>query len=122
MSRTNLRTAFAKSRKVSIHEACKRWSSHSHPQPVHPFFSKSRAPDPSAFQWLKPALGPKRTCLHGINLDPPARPKVALFDLDGTVIKWNHRNRKKGAEALKWEWWRQSVPAKLKELHQDGCV
>ncbi|KAG8217343.1 polynucleotide kinase 3 phosphatase-domain-containing protein [Butyriboletus roseoflavus] len=116
MSPPNLRTALAKLRKVSIHthKACERYS---HPEQVHPFFSKSSAPDSSAFQWVKPALGPKRTCLHGINLDAPARPKVALFDLDGTVIKWN---RSKGAEALKWAWWRQSVPAKLKALHQDG--
>lgn len=116
----------AKSQKVSTHPRLASVGlSYSHPNPrlVHPFFSKPSASDSStAFRWLKPALGPKRTCLHGIHLDPPARPKVALFDLDGTVIKWNHKNRGKGTEALKWEWWRQSVPTKLKALHQDGCV
>ncbi|KAI9569087.1 polynucleotide kinase 3 phosphatase-domain-containing protein [Boletus coccyginus] len=86
---------------------------------IHPFFSKA-ASTSSTFQWLKPALGPKRTCLHGVNLDPPARPRVALFDLDGTVIKWSGRKRGKGTKALEWEWWRQSVPGKLKELYQDG--
>ncbi|KAG6379099.1 polynucleotide kinase 3 phosphatase-domain-containing protein [Boletus reticuloceps] len=85
---------------------------------IHPFFSKPSASS-SAFQWLKPALGPKRTCLHGIHLDPPARPNVALFDLDGTIIQWR-KNSGKGADALKWAWWRQCVPAKLKALHQDG--
>ncbi|KAF8436933.1 polynucleotide kinase 3 phosphatase-domain-containing protein [Boletus edulis BED1] len=85
---------------------------------IHPFFSKPSASS-SAFQWLKPALGPKRTCLHGIHLDPPARPNVALFDLDGTMIQWQ-KNSGKGADALKWAWWRQCVPTKLKALHQDG--
>lgn len=98
------------------------YSSSQPPRSVHPFFSKPSASS-SPFQWLKPALGPKRTCLHGINLDPPARPKVALFDLDGTVIEWRgFKNRGKGADSLKWEWWRQSVPTKLKALHQDGYV
>ncbi|KAF9239632.1 HAD-like domain-containing protein [Melanogaster broomeanus] len=90
---------------------------------VHPFFSKpsaSTSTTTSGFQWLKPSLGPKRTCLHGINLSPPATAKVAAFDLDGTVIKSRHKNRGKGAEALTWEWWRNAVPGKLQDLHQDG--
>lgn len=88
---------------------------------IHPFFTKPSASSSTAssFQWLKPALGPKRTCLHGINLIPQSTPKVAAFDLDGTVIKSNHKNRSKEA-ALHWEWWRASVPAKLEELHQKG--
>lgn len=90
---------------------------------VHPFFTKPSASSStvSSFQWLKPALGPKRTCLHGINLIPKSTPKVAAFDLDGTVIKSNHKNRSKEA-ALHWEWWRASVPVKLEELHQKGYV
>ncbi|KAG1832802.1 polynucleotide kinase 3 phosphatase-domain-containing protein [Suillus variegatus] len=87
---------------------------------IHPFFTKPSADSTTpSFQWLKPALGPKRTCLHGINLIPQSTPKVAAFDLDGTVIKSNHKNRSKEA-ALHWEWWRASVPVKLKELHQEG--
>jgi bifunctional polynucleotide phosphatase/kinase len=88
---------------------------------IHPFFTKPSASSStvSPFQWLKPALGPKRTCLHGINLIPKSTPKVAAFDLDGTVIKSNHKNRSKEA-ALHWEWWRASVPVKLEELHQEG--
>ncbi|KAG1754169.1 polynucleotide kinase 3 phosphatase-domain-containing protein [Suillus lakei] len=88
---------------------------------THPFFTKPSASSSttSSFQWLKPALGPKRTCLHGINLIPQSAPKVAAFDLDGTVIKSNHKNRSKEA-ALQWEWWRASVPVKLEELHQEG--
>ncbi|KAH7889885.1 polynucleotide kinase 3 phosphatase-domain-containing protein [Phlebopus sp. FC_14] len=86
---------------------------------IHPFFSKPGQSTPAQFQWLKPSLGPKRTCLHGINLTPHSRPKVAVFDLDGTIIKSNHRNRSKAA-ALQWEWWRNVVPSKLQEVHQDG--
>ncbi|KAF9228631.1 PNK3P-domain-containing protein [Gyrodon lividus] len=82
--------------------------------------SASTSTTPSDFQWVKPSLGPKRTCLHGVNFSPPATPKVAAFDLDGTVIKSNHNNRGKGTEALKWEWWRNDVPRKLQELHEDG--
>ncbi|KAG0706419.1 polynucleotide kinase 3 phosphatase-domain-containing protein [Suillus ampliporus] len=88
---------------------------------IHPFFTKPSASGSttSSFQWLKPSLGPKRTCLHGINMIPQSTPKVAAFDLDGTVIKSNHKNRSKEA-ALHWEWWRATVPVKLQELHQDG--
>ncbi|KAJ8585213.1 PNK3P-domain-containing protein [Rhizopogon salebrosus TDB-379] len=88
---------------------------------VHPFFAKPSASSSTAspFQWLKPSLGPKHTCLHGINLMPQSTPKVAAFDLDGTVIKSNHKNRSK-EDALHWEWWRTTVPAKLQELHQEG--
>ncbi|KAI6164364.1 polynucleotide kinase 3 phosphatase-domain-containing protein [Pisolithus thermaeus] len=87
---------------------------------VHPFFSKqSEAVSLSPFQWLKPSLGPKRTCLHGINLSPPCLPKVAALDLDGTVIKSNHKNRGKGT-ALQWEWWRNVVPSRMRALHEEG--
>lgn len=91
--------------------------------PVHPFFAKPSASSSTAspFQWLKPSLGPKHTCLHGINLMPQSTPKVAAFDLDGTVIKSNHKNRSK-EDALHWEWWRTTVPAKLQALHQEGYV
>ena len=52
---------------------------------------------------------------------PQSTPKVAAFDLDGTVIKSNHKDRSKEA-ALHWEWWRTTVPTKLQELHEDGYV
>lgn len=113
--------ALARSRKVSTRLVGLVRSSQP-PRPVHPFFSKPSASS-STFQWLKPALGPKRSCLHGIHLDPPVRPKVALFDLDGTIIKWaGSKHRGKNAEPPKWAWWRQSVPGKLKALHQEGYV
>ncbi|KIM57653.1 hypothetical protein SCLCIDRAFT_1219345 [Scleroderma citrinum Foug A] len=87
---------------------------------IHPFFTKhaqATVASSSQFQWLTPSLGPKRTCLHGINLSPPCCPKVAALDLDGTVIR--NKNRGKSA-ALEWEWWRNVVPSKMLALHQDG--
>ncbi|PFH49880.1 hypothetical protein AMATHDRAFT_4500 [Amanita thiersii Skay4041] len=95
-----------------------------HIKQVHPFFNK-RAPGeastiaidgPSAqFKWLK-NLGEKQTCLHGTNLTPPSRPRVAAFDLDGTLIDspFGH------ATTAEWKWWRSMVPGKLKELHDLG--
>ncbi|KAL0578415.1 DNA kinase/phosphatase Pnk1 [Marasmius crinis-equi] len=86
---------------------------------IHPFFTKDsnefKEPEQTGtFKWLKP-LGPKSTCLHGVNLEPPSRTKVALFDLDGTIIKSSF-----GSKDGSWEWWRLDVPAKLKRLHEDG--
>ncbi|EEB94225.1 hypothetical protein MPER_06997 [Moniliophthora perniciosa FA553] len=85
-------------------------------QGIHPFFSKDKQDSQQlgSFKWLK-SLGPKSTCLHGVNLEPPSRPKVALFDLDGTLIKSN-LNSKSAA----WEWWRSQVPGALKRAHEDG--
>ncbi|KAJ3742004.1 polynucleotide kinase 3 phosphatase-domain-containing protein [Lentinula detonsa] len=92
---------------------------------VHPFFSKS-SKEPkttNAFQWHK-ALGARSSCLYGTNLIPACSPKVAAFDLDGTLIKPSFG---KGAvkKALKgsppaWEWWKDKVPDTLKDLNSEG--
>jgi bifunctional polynucleotide phosphatase/kinase len=81
---------------------------------VHPFFTKplpSQETDLSPFNWRK-SLGIHGTCLHGINLKPVSSTKVAAFDLDGTLIK--------GLKGSLWEWWREVVPSRLKELHDEG--
>jgi bifunctional polynucleotide phosphatase/kinase len=84
------------------------------PPAVHPFFAK-RTPDTSAaFRWLDP-LGPKRTCLHAVNLDPKPSSKVAMFDLDGTLINSTFNS-------LDWQWWRTSVPEKLRKLSEEEYV
>lgn len=85
---------------------------------VHPFFNQKRSDvtesvEEKSFQWLQP-LGPKKTCLHGLNLKPVSSAKVAALDLDGTVIKSELRH---GSD---WAWWAPVVPKKLKELHEDG--
>ncbi|KAI0051582.1 PNK3P-domain-containing protein [Auriscalpium vulgare] len=90
---------------------------------LFPIFAK---PNPSAeseapFRWITPALGPKRTCLHGTNLQPKASPKVAIFDLDGTLIKSTFgRGRGPKAGPLEWQWWKSVVPTKVKEVHDSG--
>jgi bifunctional polynucleotide phosphatase/kinase len=43
--------------------------------------------------------------------------KVAAFDLDGTVIKSDF---KAVSRKPTFEWWRSSIPDKLRELHQSG--
>ncbi|KAK7466961.1 DNA kinase/phosphatase Pnk1 [Stygiomarasmius scandens] len=84
---------------------------------IHPFFTASA--EQSAFTWQKP-LGIHRTCLHGTNLDPPLRSKVAAFDLDGTLIKSSFPSSKNTKGPL-WEWWRpEQVPSRLKQLHSEG--
>jgi bifunctional polynucleotide phosphatase/kinase len=57
-----------------------------------------------------------RSCLHGINLQPVIVPRVAAFDLDGTIIKSQFGN----ATTTEWQWWRSNIPAKLKEVHEAG--
>lgn len=49
----------------------------------------------------------------------PGRQKAAGFDIDFTVIK-TASGRKFAAGASDWEWWDESVPDKLRELHKDG--
>ncbi|KAG6861891.1 hypothetical protein C0995_010597 [Termitomyces sp. Mi166 len=86
---------------------------------IHPFFTNKPHTDPSTapFQWLDP-LGPTRSCLHGINRHPTSSTKLAAFDLDGTLIKSDYGGGRKPSGT--WEWWRVSVPAKLKEVADSG--
>ncbi|KAG6910893.1 hypothetical protein DXG01_006576 [Tephrocybe rancida] len=88
---------------------------------THPFFNKKADAEPSngPFQWLEP-LGSTRSCLHGVNLQPKPSVKVAAFDLDGTVIKSGFGTGKKYMAFTDWEWWRASVPTKLKEVVDSG--
>lgn len=38
------------------------------------------------FTW-HPLIGPKKSCLHGSFKDPKPSAKLALFDLDGTIVR-----------------------------------
>ncbi|GBE82578.1 Bifunctional polynucleotide phosphatase/kinase [Sparassis crispa] len=92
------------------------------PKKLFPIFSEppsgpERNQD-ATFRWISPALGPNRTCLHGLNLSPKSSPKVAAFDLDGCIIQSSFP--KKGIPPSQFHWWRPSVPGKLKELHDQG--
>lgn len=83
-------------------------------------------PELSPFRWLSPV---DHTCLRGVHLSPlqiylesrnradPSSVKVAAFDLDGTLIRFAGFGVK---GPVKFDWWRASVPDKLKELHAQG--
>ncbi|TRM59459.1 polynucleotide kinase 3 phosphatase-domain-containing protein [Schizophyllum amplum] len=96
-------------------------------QKVHPFFAKASEKPPGPFQWLTP-LGPKRSCWHATNLTPTAAPRVAAFDLDGTVIKSSFgsgasksKTKAKAASVSPtFEWWNPCVPKKLEEVYEQG--
>ncbi|KAG6878764.1 hypothetical protein C0993_008063 [Termitomyces sp. T159_Od127] len=89
---------------------------------IHPFFTgeprTAPLPPPGPFRWLEP-LGPARSCLHGISPHPAPSAKVAAFDLDGTLIKSDYGSAGT-REPGKWEWWRNRVPARLKEVVSAG--
>lgn len=85
---------------------------------VFPIFSKE--PEKSSLQWVKPSLGPHRTCLYGINLEPVHHAKVAVFDLDGTVIKSSYGKGKNSGDPTEFVWWKEGVPKKLTALSQAG--
>ena len=82
---------------------------------VFPLFEKTRIKPP--FRFLdREGNG---TVLHGVNLKPQARTKVAAFDLDGTLIATKTgMSFPNGADD--WKWWHQGIPSRLKELHEEG--
>ncbi|KAJ9421546.1 polynucleotide kinase 3 phosphatase-domain-containing protein [Fusarium oxysporum] len=47
------------------------------------------------------------------------RRKIAAFDLDSTLIS-TASGKKHAGSGTDWKWWDISVPAKLRELYQDG--
>lgn len=87
---------------------------------MFPIFEKKTGGQSSTFQWLKPSLGPQKTCLHGVNLAPESRPKVAAFDLDGCIIQSSFPKKAKGGAPPEFQWWRPNIPKKLKEVHESG--
>jgi hypothetical protein len=85
---------------------------------VASIFTRTSQPsdDDAAFHWLQTMLGPKRTCLHCVRLTPRAASKVALFDLDGSLIRAGSRATVRGVAGGK------SASQKLKEVHDVRCV
>lgn len=47
--------------------------------------------------------------------------KLALFDLDGTLIT-TASGKKFGGDPADWKWWDPSVPTRLRTLHAEGYV
>ncbi|KAF8344335.1 polynucleotide kinase 3 phosphatase-domain-containing protein [Cantharellus anzutake] len=76
---------------------------------VYSIFTQSMAP--KGLLWLENVGG---TCLHGLHQSPVFSPKVALFDLDGTLIR-PRGGKKFPKDANDWEWWHATVKSKLAE-------
>ncbi|KAI0340139.1 PNK3P-domain-containing protein [Trametopsis cervina] len=92
---------------------------------LFPIFSKpgpSTQEAPGAFRWIEPPIGPTKSCLHGVHLEPVPTLKIAAFDLDGCLIESTFKNGKKVKSDAdpSFTWWRNAVPKKLKEVHENG--
>ncbi|EKM55803.1 uncharacterized protein PHACADRAFT_54235, partial [Phanerochaete carnosa HHB-10118-sp] len=88
-----------------------------------PIFTRGKTAESTqaqTFRWTELALGPAKTCLHGVNQSPKASSKVAAFDLDGCVIESSIGKKKVKDAPPNFQWWRAIVPEKLKELHEEG--
>lgn len=62
-------------------------------------------------------LSPLQTFTEHRTGSDPISIKVAAFDLDGTLIRFAGFGTK---GPVKFDWWRTTVPGKLKELHAEG--
>lgn len=84
---------------------------------VFPIFNNSSTSEvqgTTPFMWEKhPLLS--STCLYGTNLAPKLRPKIAAFDLDGTIIHWSPSYKDDS-----FKYWHTKVPRMLKEAHDQG--
>ncbi|KAI0811093.1 PNK3P-domain-containing protein [Irpex lacteus] len=92
---------------------------------LFPIFAKPAAKEqlePSAFRWITPSIGPNKSCLHGVHLEPKATSKLAAFDLDGCLIESSFKSGKKTKSdiAPSFTWWRPAVPKKLKQILDEG--
>ncbi|KAF9516397.1 hypothetical protein BS47DRAFT_1315489 [Hydnum rufescens UP504] len=81
---------------------------------LYPLFTHSASKQ--SLRWLGPIDG---TCLHGLNGEPKSLSKVAMFDLDGTLIR-PQGGRKHPQDSNDWEWWHSRVKAKLNDVIKDG--
>ena len=61
----------------------------------------------------------KDSLFVGVTAQDSASEKVALFDMDGTLIN-NKSGKKNPVNSSDWAWWDPSVPKKLRELKQQG--
>jgi len=84
------------------------------PDKVYSIFSGGAAL--KSVRWLESLGG---TCLHGVHQEPVFSPKVALFDLDGTLIK-PKGGRKFPRDADDWGWWDSAVKSKLSSTASEG--
>ncbi|KAI0086680.1 PNK3P-domain-containing protein [Irpex rosettiformis] len=94
---------------------------------LFPIFTKQPAAqevEKTAFCWITPAIGPNKSCLHGVHLEPKATNRIAAFDLDGCLVESSFvkgRNVKCDKDkAPSFTWWRPGVPKKLKQIYGEG--
>jgi len=81
--------------------------------------SDSVSLSPSKWTFVESEDGPYFYSLNPqpANINSPA--KIAAFDMDGTLIK-TKSGRLHPINRGDWLWWHESVPKKLKGLHNDG--
>ncbi|KAG8770396.1 hypothetical protein FRC12_004293 [Ceratobasidium sp. 428] len=73
-----------------------------------------------AFKWLPTlARNSSATCLHGVHLDPGVSTKVAMFDLDDTLIT-RKSGKKFSDDPTDWKLWADNVVERLKRAAADG--
>ncbi|GAA96141.1 hypothetical protein E5Q_02802 [Mixia osmundae IAM 14324] len=84
---------------------------------------KDRKP---CFKWLEATHTGSESCLQGAahdaklpKADSKHNIKLAMFDLDGTLIRPRGRSQFSGDET-NWQWWHAAVPKKLKQVHAQG--
>lgn len=78
------------------------------------FVSPSSLP-PTASSHVEPVGG------QDAIIDGRGRAKIALFNVEGTLIK-TKSGKRFAKDVDDWQWWHPSVPTKLQQLFADGSV
>lgn len=84
------------------------------------FFKPASAKEPEkiAFQTVQKTVVVGR-CENATSTFRPKPTKIAAFDLDDTIIK-TKTGKTFSLGSDDWQWWHASVPAKLKQLNEEG--
>lgn len=80
--------------------------------------ASSKEPERIAFKTVQQSLVVGR-CEGATTASRPKPVKVAAFDLDDTIIK-TKSGKTFSLGPDDWQWWHATVPAKLKQLNEDG--
>ncbi|KAK3074794.1 DNA kinase/phosphatase Pnk1 [Teratosphaeriaceae sp. CCFEE 6253] len=120
MPPTSLKRISSTDRDVSPPSSKRRLATTTTSSAVSNFFKpvSQKEPDNTTFQTLHSTLLHAR---HRKALDPDQnRPrKIAAFDFDDTLVTTKSGNKfSRGPDD--WRWWHSTVPARLKQLHDDG--
>ncbi|ORZ03995.1 polynucleotide kinase 3 phosphatase-domain-containing protein [Syncephalastrum racemosum] len=86
-------------------------------QKIHPLFTRQAN---VAVTWLNRLPSVLLASTAPKNVEPnTTSPKIAAFDLDGTLIA-TQSGRVHPKDMHDWRWWHPSVPSTLTRLHDDG--